>query len=37
MNTKLPEFLMQMLEEQYGKENLEKIIRRLSSKKKNHI
>ena len=37
MNGKLPEFLKEMLEKQYGKQNLEKITRRLSSKKKNHI
>lgn len=37
MQAKLPEFLIQILEEQYGKETTAKIIRRLSSKKKNHI
>ncbi len=29
MNSKLPEFLIEMLENQYGKENTSKIIRRL--------
>ncbi len=37
MKSKLPEFLIKMLEEQYGKETTSQIIRRLSNKKKNHI
>ncbi len=32
MEYKLPEFLIKMLEEQYGKEITSKIIRRLSGK-----
>lgn len=37
MNSKPPEFLIKMLEEQYGKQNTLKIMRRISNKKKNHI
>lgn len=37
MNFKIPEFLTEMLKEQYGKETTLKIIRRLSRKKKNHF
>lgn len=37
MNSKSPEFLVKMLEEQYGKENAAQIIRRLSNKKKNYF
>lgn len=33
----IPEFLVQMLEEQYHKEEIEKIIRRLFNKKKNYF